>query len=51
MMIEECNGKLFNEEEILRHEHTVSMIVELNRGIPGFTGDEIQDILNFISTI
>ncbi len=38
-------------EDILRHEQTISMIMELNHGIAGFNYDEIKDILYYISTI
>ncbi len=38
-------------EDILRHEQTIVMIIELNHGIPRFDNDEIKDILYYISTI
>ncbi len=38
-------------EDILRHEQTIAMIIELNHGIPGFDNDETKDILYYISTI
>ncbi len=38
-------------EDILRHEQTIAMIIELNHGIPGLDNDEIKDILYYISTI
>ncbi len=50
-VIKKCDGKLFTEEEILNQEATVNTIVELNQGIPGFEQEEVQEILNFISTM
>ncbi len=38
-------------EDILRHEQTIAMIIELNYGIHGFDNDEIKDILYCISNI
>ncbi len=42
---------VYKRADILRHEQTIAMIVELNYGIHGFDNDEIQDILYYISTI
>ncbi len=42
---------VYKREDILRHEQTIAMIIELNHGIPGFDNDEIKDILYYISTI
>ncbi len=42
---------VYKREDLLRHEQTIAMIIELNHGIPGFDNDEIKDILYYISTI
>ncbi len=42
---------VYKREDILRHEQTIAMIIELNHGIPGFDNDEIKDFLYYISTI
>ncbi len=42
---------VYKREDILRHEQTIAMIIELNHGILGFDNDEIKDILYYISTI
>ncbi len=52
--LEVINGyksHVYNRGDILRHEQTIAMIIELNHGIPGFDNDEIKDILYYISTI
>ncbi len=42
---------VYKREDILRHEQTIAMIIELNHGIHGFDNDEIKHILYYISTI
>ncbi len=42
---------MYKKEDILRHEQTIAMIIELNNEISGFDNDEIKDILYYISTI
>ncbi len=42
---------MYKREDILWHEQTIAMIIELNLGIPGFDNEEIKDILYYISTI
>ncbi len=44
-------GHVNKREDILRHEQTIAMIIELNHEIPGFDNDEIKYILYYISTI
>ncbi len=44
-------SRVYKREDILRHEQTIAMIIELNHGIPGFDNDEIKDVLYYISTI
>ncbi len=41
---------VYKREDILRHEQTIVMDIELNNGIPGIDNDEIKDILYYIST-
>ncbi len=51
--LEVINGyksHVYKREDILRHEQTIAMIIELNHGIPGFDNDEIKDILYCITT-
>ncbi len=50
-VINEYKSHVYKREDILRHEQTIAMIIELNHGIPGFDNDKIKDILYFISTI
>ncbi len=42
---------VYKREDILRHEQTIAMIIELNHGLPGFDNYEIKEILYYISTI
>ena len=42
--------RFYSQDSILEHEQTISMIVELNRGIPGFSVEETKDMLYYIST-
>ncbi len=44
-------SRVYKREDILRHEQTIAMIIELNRGIPGFDNDGFKDILYYSSTI
>ncbi len=44
-------GTIVMSEDILRHEQTIVMIIELNHGVAGFNNNEIKDILYYISTI
>ncbi len=41
---------MYKREDILKHEQTVAIIIELNHVIPGFDNDEIKDFI-YISTI
>ncbi len=50
-VINRYKSHVYKREDILKHEHTIAMIIELNHGIPGFDNDEIKDILYYISTI
>ncbi len=33
---------VYKREDILRHEQTIAMIIELKHGIPGFDNDKIK---------
>ncbi len=50
-VINEYKSHVYKREDILRHEQSIAMIIELNHGIPGFHNDEIKDILYYILTI
>ncbi len=53
-MSEVINGYksiVYKREDILRHEQTIAMIIELNDGISRFDNEEIKDILYYISTM
>ena len=43
-------SNFYCRNDILEHEQTLSMIIELNHGIDGFSQEEIKDILFYIST-
>ncbi len=50
-VINGSKSHVYKTDDILSHEQTIAMIIELNHGIPGFDNDEIKDILYYISTI
>ncbi len=50
-VINRYKSHVYKREDILSHEQTFAIIIELNHGIPGFDNDEIKDILYYISTI
>ena len=49
--MQRCNFEIFEAHEILAHEHAITMIIELNHGIKGWTKEELSDILEYISTM
>ena len=46
-----CNFKICGITDILAYEQTITMIIELNHGIAGWTKEEVNDILEYISTM
>ncbi len=45
------NSHVYKRKNILTHEQTIAIIIEVNHGIAGFDNDEIKEFLYYISTI